>query len=418
MIVDADMASSMRSIGSLITAVAAVSLAFWTLTRTRLPGCGPRSGCSEMLAGRWSRVGRLPVAALGAIVYLALLGIASWRAFTIGAVPLAAQHVLSMGALLVVGAALWFTALQAVVIRRWCLYCTLTHAAGATAAGLILFQSRVDPAAVPPGLIHVLVAGLGMLLLILGQIFIEPRLYALERTSDSPKPVHSAPQATPQTGDPKLADPNADVGTSSRIVARHVPLMDGKVTLAVGDWALLGDPQAPHVIAVLFDYTCPDCRAMHGLLTQARARYGPELAVLLLPVPMEPTCNPHMEKQHYTHAQACRLARLGLLVWAAGPARYEAFDQWMFAQPEPPPLGLAVGEAQRLMGDARAAADLDPHRPDPQADARIAQAIAIYRSIGKDRIPMFLLPHGLLTGHLPSADKLLSILQGEFARPR
>lgn len=150
---------------------------------------------------------------------------------------------------------------------------------------------------------------------------------------------------------------------------------------------------------------------MHRALAEARQQLGRDLAVLLLPVPMDQSCNPHVAKQNFTHFHACRLARLGLIVWTANPTVYEAFNDFMFREPEPPVLGMACREAQRLLGVEH----VDPNTRDPQIDAYISKAIAIYRSMKKDRVPMLLFPRGVLTGRPPLAQRLMEIVRSEFA---
>src|SRR3981189_2146952 len=90
-----------------------------------LPGCGgDDSGCDSVLHTRWASWGPLPVAVLGAFMYgtacACLLFLLAWPAallpwrslvwrFLIVSIPM-------FGA-----AGLWFMALQAIVVRRFCL---------------------------------------------------------------------------------------------------------------------------------------------------------------------------------------------------------------------------------------------------------------------------------------------------------
>ena len=43
-----------------------------------------------------------------------------------------------------------------------------------------------------------------------------------------------------------------------------------EIVLESGEFPVLGPPDAPHLVVVLADYTCPHCRKLHGMLTEAR----------------------------------------------------------------------------------------------------------------------------------------------------
>src|SRR5688572_1156350 len=95
-------------------------------------GCGPGSGCDEVLKSRWAYVLGVPVSALALLMDLALL----LTTFACGAKSSPKQRrgaweILAPGALMVLGAALWFVALQALVLQRFCPWCMTAHACGA-----------------------------------------------------------------------------------------------------------------------------------------------------------------------------------------------------------------------------------------------------------------------------------------------
>jgi hypothetical protein len=197
-------------------------------------------------------------------------------------------------------------------------------------------------------------------------------------------------------------------------VDRPVRFAGGRLTLRVGDWPLLGPPDAPHVLAYLFDYTCPSCRDVRRLLGEAVARGGGAVAVLLVPVPQDPACNPDVGPARAPAAaagarHACAYARLALAAWAAAPAAHEAFERWLFDAPELP----APGEA------ARRAAELTAGYPatdgtSAEDDPRIARAVAAHRAAGTGKIPTLLLPRATVTGAVPSLDELENVLRREL----
>src|SRR5690349_20362587 len=90
-------------------------------------GCGPGSDCEEVLASRWSSWMGVPVSVPGAAIYLAIL-IASGAAgagVRSDARRRLAWVMITPLAILAAGAGVWFVALQAMSVRRFCPYCTL-----------------------------------------------------------------------------------------------------------------------------------------------------------------------------------------------------------------------------------------------------------------------------------------------------
>src|SRR5881394_3658325 len=127
----------------LILAAGAVSayLLSVSLSGGRAIGCGPGSGCDEVLGSRWAYVLGVPVSALALVVDLALLV----TTFSCGPKSTPKQRrgaweIIVPCAVLVLGGALWFTALQAVVLHRFCPWCLTAHACGALAATFLLVR--------------------------------------------------------------------------------------------------------------------------------------------------------------------------------------------------------------------------------------------------------------------------------------
>jgi len=85
-----------------------------------IAGCGGGGACEELLASRWSQVLGVPVAGLGGLTYVVLLG------------SLAAnlRRLLSPLLGLLVGAAAWFIFVQAVLVGRFCPWCMTLHGIG------------------------------------------------------------------------------------------------------------------------------------------------------------------------------------------------------------------------------------------------------------------------------------------------
>ncbi len=55
---------------------------------------------------------------------------------------------------------------------------------------------------------------------------------------------------------------------------------------------LVGSPDAPYVVTLLFDYKCPHCQQLHFMLDEAIRRYGGKLAFALCPAPLNTPVQP------------------------------------------------------------------------------------------------------------------------------
>jgi uncharacterized membrane protein len=386
--------------------ILALVLSAWMAFRQRgaagLPGCGTGSGCHAAANSRWSKFFGLPVTVLGACIYL--LTLIDW----ISAASISSFHPQIMRvalvtlAWIVVGAGVWFTLLQVLVIRRVCSFCELIHVLAVGAAAAILYNLGPHQMAGP------VLASFGMLLLVGGQVLIKPTTYLLQSTREMGStqeeecvPAIDSRVEAPASDEPVqiLKDPKND--------GRQISVLSGHVTLSLADWPILGDASAENVLVFLFDYTCAGCRHLHRLLDQARERYGKRLAVVDVPVPLSPSCNPGIKPRQASDPYACAYARLGLGVWIAKPDQYESYVRWILASgEEPPTLGLARQEAARLTGS-----DIfDPSAPDPDIDPRLHAGLAMYQKLEVPNIPALLFPHGVLNGHVSDVEELLQIL--------
>jgi uncharacterized membrane protein len=100
--------------------------------------CTIISGCSEVLASKYSHIGSIPLASVGALAYFGFFSLAILAAFGYGF----ARPFLTILVTLMFLTSLWLIYLQAFVIHHFCQYCLLS-AAITTILTLLVFGSRL-----------------------------------------------------------------------------------------------------------------------------------------------------------------------------------------------------------------------------------------------------------------------------------
>jgi protein-disulfide isomerase len=148
--------------------------------------------------------------------------------------------------------------------------------------------------------------------------------------------------------------------------------------------AVLGSPNAEFVVIEMMDYTCPHCRKMHTHIREAMERYGDQLAVVIMPVPLELTCNKLVAATDPLHRGACKIARTSLAVAEVDPSRFIDFHNFLLENEEKAPTAAqAVVRAFRLV-DRR---ELTQRGSSKEIDARIQKNIQLYSALANERRP-------------------------------
>ena len=100
--------------------------------------CTIISGCSEVLASKYSHIGSIPLASVGALAYFIFFSLAILAAF---GYALARPLLIVLVALMFL-TSLWLIYLQAFVIHHFCQYCLLS-AAITTILTVLVFGTRL-----------------------------------------------------------------------------------------------------------------------------------------------------------------------------------------------------------------------------------------------------------------------------------
>lgn len=375
-------------------------LAYMSMTGDRVVGCGPDSGCEQVLNSRWAYWLNVPVSFFALIVYSLILG-ASFR-FNLKREPKVQRMTwawLVGSAIVVVGSAAWFVGVQAFVLKAFCPFCMTAHACGTVAAILIFVNAPLrSPAAKPweleklvflaPRVFRrvLVVALLALAVLVIGQVKFEHRSLVVRPAdlgtnappaikSNVVAPAQAAVAATNAVA-PAATTPAPSPAPASvvAVTKRMVPVYGNRFQLDTFEAPILGAPTNQHVIVSLFDYTCHHCRAMHPLLHEAQAMFSNHLAIISLPMPLDPDCNSTMQKAHPSHTNACAYAKLSLAVWRADRTKHHEFDNWLMDGAKPPPLVDAQLKAAQVVGAELLAKTLQ----DPWVENQLRINVAIY----------------------------------------
>ena len=373
-----------------------------SLAHRDLPaGCGQGSGCDEVLNSRWSQVFGVPVSGPAVAVYAGLL----FSTLFLGPRKSPVQRrtawtALILLAVVLVGSGIWFVVLQLAVIGAVCPWCLGEHGLGLLVAAIVFSsaplartQSPANDSETTPSLSIGRVLGSGGI----GVALVGGLALAQTLVEYHPPQVQRLP-----------AGENADTGPGPD---RLISVLNGRLTLVPHDLPLLGSADAPKLLVVLFDYCCPHCWATHGYLLDGLAAHKDELAVLLLPTPLNSKCNPYWEQTEPRFEHACELARLALAVWRVDRGAFVRFDAWLF-EPEKPRDPV---EARRHAEELVPAAALQQALQDPWIDHQIEQNVTAYHNSQAERVPVILSP-GMraIVGRPESEEQLFQLLEKEL----
>ncbi len=430
---------------SLIAFGVAGYLAANSLTNSQPAGCAPGVGCGEVLSSPWSSLWGLPVSVPGVVVYFSLF------LLTFHLSPSQSDHHRRVAWSLFVAlaalaglAAVWFIYLQLFIIKSICPYCMIDHACGLLIAALVLYSAPLGrgemledgrrssfmlSAGQGGGIIAA--AGLAMGLFIVAQVMFPapthrmlvtpvghgapPAGHGGKAVDIDDKPVTMKDDATkdapskdgavtivPATPDDKPQSLTLLPGTEPHVFVRlpRAKVEGGLVRFQREAMPVRGNINARVMLVCMVDYTCMHCRALHHLFDKAWARYGDDLAFMLVPMPLNPQCNPYIDFADLRHEAACDLARLSLAVWKADAVKFAAFDDWLFEPEKARTAAQARAKAEELVGKEPLKAIFDSGWPHEQA----LKHVRLYDMAGTGRIPKIMFGNIRIEGAIQEAD--------------
>jgi protein-disulfide isomerase len=349
--------------------------------------------------------------------------------------------------------AVWFVIIQLLVLKTICFYCMIAHAFGLVAAGTMLLaaplrkQAKVATAAI---------SFAGFAVLVVGQILTRtPETHRIERFTPSPEikseHLEFAPPIEKHLNDDEGSDDNlldsplyddqssaleslniqcayissqmidaaprilfpivlvVEASEHKPVDRRLIAIQGGNITLDIDQWPLSGPRDAKYVFVELFDYHCLSCRETHQAITGAKKKLGEELAVVCLPIPITPACNPFLRAADPQGKKSYNLANLAVAVWRVDETCFERFHDWMFEGPQAPSYDDAKARAAKLVGIK----NLDNELASGIPERYVATHVELYKKIGAGTIPKLMFPHTNVVGEYTSIDGLIELIQRE-----
>lgn len=397
-----------------------------SLSGGRAVGCGPGSGCDEVLGSRWAYVLGVPVSALALVVDLAALV----TSFSCGSKSTPKQRrgaweILLPCAVLILGGALWFTALQAFVLQRFCPWCLTAHACGSMAAILLLTrlpltgvtpQKDNDPAVLRGrALKAAVIATVAVAVLGVAQVAVAPKTSTVTSVPAVTKASDPVVATNTASGHPTAAGAatNPLAGARPAAAAPVPPLLNlfgGRYQIDLLQVPVWGSPGAPNTAVKMFDYTCYHCRDMHPVMKAVFQEFSNQLAIVSLPMPFDSQCNYTMRMTPKAHTNACLYAKLGLLVWRAKHDAILPYDEWFFSFKNPPPLADVTNKVVELVGQMA----FDAAARDAWADLQVGRDVDLYamsaREFKNAQMPQFIIGTNLAAGTM-TVEQLRAVVQ-------
>ncbi|MEX0610789.1 MAG: vitamin K epoxide reductase family protein [Pirellulales bacterium] len=180
----------------------------------------------------------------------------------------------------------------------------------------------------------------------------EPADESTTKRADEPSP-NSTAAANDQKNPPDSSDEEASPAAEPAR-QRVVKFLGGKLKLDVYKHPLIGSPEAPHVLVEMVSYDCPHCRNTHRVMKQALSRYGDQVAIILMVIPLERGCNKLVTNSAGSHRGACSTARMALGVATLRPTAFPKFHDWLMADKEKPPgLDKIIARAYSIVDRER-----------------------------------------------------------------
>ncbi len=377
---------------NILAIVLSIILSWLYFKEGALPGCGTGSSCDQVLSSRWSSLaGIVPVSGLALGTYLAMfLASLTIRPSIEASVRNLSWQVILILAGAIMGSAIWFTFLQKWIIGSFCIYCMSAHVTGSLLSVLIIWRvvkERKAPKKEKLQIKPIRIVGLILVGLITSGIV------SAIQFNDTPTAINQE---------------NNQAEFHFNIDYENAPM--------------IGPPDADYKVILLFDYQCAHCQKIHFMLNLAVQQYNGKLAFILMPTPLENSCNQFISPQKTTFNNSCELTKIGLAVWKANPKVFSGFENWMFSFEsgntwKPKSIEAAKAKAAGLLGNEM----LETALADSWISKYLQNGIQLFGQTlqnGRGAIPKMIYNETWIIPEPYNADDLVVILQKSLGIPK
>ena len=366
----------MRKTMVVLTAIVlllSVILCIHSISGRGLIGCSQGTNCNAVLGSKWSFLfGIIPVSALAAGVWIAFLICLTLHRNCDLELQNFLNRILLILAGAVTGSAAWFIWLQSHMIKAFCPYCMTAHILGIIISVLtVIWCIKQKP-------------GHSILNICYG-LFIAVSLAVVQFTT------------TPLT----LAERGFTREPLPELSAQELPVT--------------GNPDAPHVITLLFDWQCSHCRQLHLMLPDVVEEAGGQVAFINCPISLSRECNPLVPLSSTDRfTGSCKLLHIGLALWRTDPIAFSRYEEWYWGDPtkgwNPPGVDEATVYAQNLIGADRLEAAMN----DPWIDSYMQTVLEVFSrtsSGGRSAVPRLIYNGNWLIPEADDAAGLATLIQ-------
>lgn len=223
----------------------------------------------------------------------------------------------------------------------------------------------------------------------------------LEPTTSSEETTETAGAEEPETS---AASTSASSETDADPVAanRKITLLGGKLTLDIDDHPVIGSRDAKHFVVEMISYDCSHCRKTNKLVKQALSRYGNQVAVVVLILPLDSRCNRLVTDPAASHAGACTTAGTAIALSKINPALFPRLHDYIMSGSDkrPPALESILAKAYAMVNRTK----LKEVRDSKETAKQIAGYVDLYDKLRQQNAQKkdFGLPIQILGDHIMS----------------
>jgi uncharacterized membrane protein len=381
-----------------LAAAVALYLMVTALSQGHVAGCEEGKSCNAVLASKWAALFGIPIGAFGAVSYLSLLGLSFVRNFAW------ARWFLVVA---IIGGALWFTGVQAFILKTFCPWCCGTHALAVLGSLLVvggLPRVTRTGAGIGVGLLSA-AAALGAVAVAVTAV--------IQFNSADPQPVAVATATEVAPVQFKSVDPQSNDGAAEGTSGEEKKEMRSSLTLhdryelSTVELPSLGDAQtADHLAVGIFDFSCSHCRHLMKLLKPMVKEYDGQLAILKMP--------------GFFNENGKEIHKLMLPVFREAPEVYEQLGDDLYSEKVIAQVAVVRQELENRLGIDRLNQILTAYGG--WAEARVEETKAVIetnRGITKSgKLPQLMVGKSIETGNQSNVGHYYKLFGDHFGLKR